>query len=91
VPEEAPTPPPAIQKEVTVLASEEALPIVRRLEARLGYAVSLRQRQDIGAGIPTLTDEELESVLERIAQATSAKVMLTVDASGVQVIPFDEA
>lgn len=91
VPEEAPTPPPTIQKEVTVLATDEALPIVRRLEARLGYAVSLRQRQDAGAGIPILTDEELESVLERIAQAPSAKVMLTIDASGVQVIPFDEA
>jgi len=91
VPEEAPIPPPAIQKEVTVLATEGALPIVRMLEARLGYAVSLRQRQDAGVGIPTLTDEEMESVLERIAQAASAKVMLTIDASGVQVIPFDEA
>ena len=86
---EVPTLPP-VRKRVIALAPEEALPLVRRLESHLGYPVSLWRRLDPQAGVPDLTDEELEATRERIAQAPGDRVLLTIDASGVHLVPFDE-
>ncbi len=89
-PLEAAAPPTIARKRVTILAPEQALPLVRRLESELGYPVSLWRRLDGDIGVPSLTDEELRQVQESIAQAPGQQVLLTVDASGLHVVPYSE-
>ena len=79
-----------VRKAVIALATEAARPLVRRLEAQLGIPVRLWQRLDPDAEVPTLTDEELRVTQERIAEAPGDRVLLTIDASGVRVVPYRE-
>ena len=79
-----------VRKVVIALATEAARPLVRRLEAQLGIPVRLWQRLDPDAEVPTLTDEELRVTQERIAEAPGDRVLLTIDASGVRVVPYRE-
>ena len=79
-----------VRKAVIALATEAARPLVRRLEAQLGIPVRLWQRLDPDAEVPTLTDEDLRVTQERIAEAPGDRVLLTIDASGVRVVPYRE-
>ena len=80
-----------VRKTVIALATEEALPLLRRLEARLGAPLRSWHRLDQDIDVPTLTDEELTAIRERIAEAPGDRVLLTIDSSGVQVVPYREA
>jgi len=79
-----------VRKAVIALATEAAQPLLRRLEAQLGIPVRLWQRLDPDAEVPTLSDEELRVTQERIAEAPGDRVLLTIDASGVRVVPYRE-
>jgi hypothetical protein len=72
------------------MATEAAQPLVRRLEAQLSINVRLWQTLDHDAEVPTLTDEDLRAIQERIAEAPGDRVLLTIDASGVSVVPYRE-
>ena len=89
--EEEPTEAIAVRKAVIALAADAAQPLVRRLELQLGFPIRLWRRLDAGVGVPTLTDEEMSATRERIAQAPGERVVLTIDASGVQVVPYQES
>jgi len=56
----------------------------------LGINVRLWQTLDPDAEVPTVTDEELRAIHERIAEAPGDRVLLTIDASGVRVVPYRE-
>ena len=88
--EELPVTPPPVRKVVIVLATEAAEPLVEQLESRLGYPIQLWRRLDIEAGAPAITEEEISITQQRIAQAPGDRVLLTIDASGVQVVPYEE-
>lgn len=86
---EGPGAPPVV-KAIISLASEAAQPQVRQLEARLGYSIRRWQRLDSPSGAPSLSEDELNAIGERIAQAPGNRVLLSIDASGVRVIPYQE-
>lgn len=79
-----------VRKAVIAMATEAAQPLVRRLEAQLSINVRLWQTLDHDAEVPTLTDEDLRAIQERIAEAPGDRVLLTIDASGVSVVPYRE-
>ncbi len=79
------------RKTVVALISEAGLPFVRALETRLGYPVRRWVRADSGAGAPQVTDEALAEAERRIAEAEGDRVLLTVDASGVEALAYREA
>ena len=79
-----------VRKAVTALATEAAQPLLRRMEAQFGVPVRLWQRLDPDAEVPSLTDEELRATRERIAEAPGDRVLLTIDAAGVRVVPYRE-
>jgi hypothetical protein len=60
------------------------------LEAQLGIHVRLWQTLDSDAEVPTLTDEAIRAIQVRIAEAPGDRVLLTIDASGVRVVPYRE-
>ena len=88
--EEPSTGTPPVQKALIALATEAARPLVRRMEAQFGIPIRLWQWLDPGTEVPTLTDEELRATQQRIAQAPGDRVLLTIDASGVRVVPYRE-
>ena len=88
--EEAPAVAPRVRKVVIALASEAAQPFVRQLEARLGIPIRFWQRLDPDVGAPAGTEEELSETQGRIAEAPGDRILLTVDASGVRVVPYRE-
>lgn len=87
---EPPIPTPPVGKAVIALATEAARPLLRRMEAQLGVPIRLWQWLDPYDQIPTLSDEELAETRERIAQAPGDRVLLTIDAFGVRVLPYRE-
>ncbi len=93
-PEEEPERPQPAQavpgKTVIAVAAAAAQPLLSRLEERLGIPVRVWQRLDQEAGVPELSEEELEDARERISAAPGDRVLLTIDASGVGVVPYRE-
>ncbi|PKB83282.1 MAG: hypothetical protein BZY88_02195 [SAR202 cluster bacterium Io17-Chloro-G9] len=79
-----------VGKAVIALASEAAQPLLLRMEAQLGVPVRLWRRLDSDDQVPTLSDEELAATRERIAHAPGDRVLLTIDASGMRVVPYRE-
>ena len=79
-----------VRKAVIALATEAAQPLLRRMEAQFEVPVRLWQRLDPDTEVPSLTDEELRATQERIAEAPGDRVLLTIDASGVRVVPYRE-
>ena len=88
--EEAATAAPAVRKFIISLASEAAQPQVRQLESRLGVSIRRWQPLDSDPGVPSLSEEELSAIGERIAEAPGDRVLLTWDASGIRVVPYWE-
>ena len=79
---------PAPPKSVTALVAERDMPLVRRLEARLGYGVQVWQRTEAHSLAPALSDEQLAETEQRILDAESSHVLLLVDAEGIRVVPY---
>ncbi|MEX1252725.1 MAG: DUF5671 domain-containing protein [Dehalococcoidia bacterium] len=75
-------------KSVTLLIAAEGLAFVPRLEAALGTRVRVLDRADPGTGVPVLSDEDIERLKQRIAEAPGSQVLLVADAAGVQVFSY---
>ena len=88
--ETAPAPSAPVRKAVIAVATEAARPLILQIEARLGSPIRLWQRLDPDAGIPDLSDEDLDTTRDRISAAPGNRVLLTLDASGVAVVPYRE-
>ena len=82
---------PRIQKNVIVVASSAARPAISQLEERLGSPIRFWQRLDAGETVPSLTEEQVDGISRRIADAPGDRVLLTLDASGITVVPYREA
>ncbi|MSQ16340.1 MAG: hypothetical protein EXR54_02040 [Dehalococcoidia bacterium] len=76
-------------KGITALASEPAQALVQQLQSCLGVNILVWRRLD-GGEPPNLTEVELDAVRQRIIETPGDRVLLTIDASGVQVIPYRE-
>ncbi|PKB64366.1 MAG: hypothetical protein BZY80_02925 [SAR202 cluster bacterium Io17-Chloro-G2] len=81
---------PRMLKNVIAVASGAAQPMIRRLEANLGAPIRLWQRLDAGEPVPSLTEEQLTDARRRIIEAPGDRVLLTLDASGITVMPYRE-
>ena len=81
---------PPTRKAVIAVATEAARPLILQIEARLGFPIRLWQRLDPGAGVPDLSDEDLDTTRDSISAAPGDRVLLTLDASGVKIVPFRE-
>jgi len=87
---EAAEPARPIVKHVTVLVATQALPVVPKLEALLGYSVSVWTRAGGGDGEAVATDEQLRAAAAAISAAAAGHVLVIVDAWGAQVLPYEE-
>ena len=89
-PEPAPTTPVQPRKLVVAVATQAAQPLISQIELRLGYPVRVWQRLDPEAGAPQLNDDQLDATRDRITAAPGEQVLITLDASGVNVVPYRE-
>ena len=81
-PERAPA---AVAKQVTAAASPQAAALVDAIATAIGTGITTWERQD-DAGAPELDAEAIEAIAERIRSAPGVRVLLVIDADGVQVI-----
>jgi hypothetical protein len=79
---------PAPAKSVTLLIASDGRAYAAQLEAVLGARVRVLDRADPGIGVPVLSDEDIERLKQRIAEAPGSQVLLVADASGVQVYSY---
>ncbi|MBI4281868.1 MAG: hypothetical protein HY672_00045 [Chloroflexi bacterium] len=77
-----------LRKSVTVLVAEEDMPLVRRLEARLGYDVQVWRRTEGRSLAPALSDDRLAETAQQVLDADSQHIFLLVDAAGIHVVPY---
>ena len=89
-PEPAPEIPVQPRKLVIAVATQAAQPLISQIEARLGFPIRVWQRLDPEAGEPQLNDEQLDATRDRISAAPGDRVLITLDANGVGVVPFKE-
>ena len=78
-----------MQREVTVLAGEQASDLVSMIEEKLGFSVRRlqyfsRETEDI----PVLSDEELDRLISDVQAASTIKVMLVLAGGKVIVLPY---
>jgi hypothetical protein len=76
-----------VRKRVTVLAPAGAAELSNRLESLLGQQVTIWTVVAEQAA-PTLSDEQVSEIAERIAAAPVASVLVTVDETGAHVTPY---
>ena len=81
-----PEPSVRVRKQVTVVATSAARPIIDALEAKAGIRFTVWERRD-DAGVPVVTDERSDALVSSIADAPGQRVLLLIDATGVHVIP----
>ena len=77
------------RKGVSVLVAEAGDPLVRNLEAALGYRVDVLTWADPDAVQAELGDADLQSLVERITSSQGRSVLLIPEAAGVRVISHD--
>ncbi len=79
---------PARAKSVTLLIAPGGRTYAVQLEAVLGTSVRVLDRADPGVGVPGVSEEDLQRVKQRIADAPGGQVLLVADSSGVQVYSY---
>lgn len=87
--EESPAEVAPVAKEMIAVAAQTAQGLVARLESQLGVPIRVWRRLDV-AEAPTVTEEELLAIRQRVIDAPGDRVLLTIDASGVRVLPYRE-
>ena len=78
-----------IRKGVSVLVAEAGDPLVRKLEAALGYKVDVLTWADPDAVQAEPGDADLQSLVQRITTSEGRSVLLIPEAAGVRVISHD--
>lgn len=78
------------RKRVVTLVPDGAQEVVARMEMRLGYRVDVWRRLEAPEGLPAVTDDDLAAVTARISEATGERVLVTLDAAGLHVTPYEE-
>jgi len=79
---------PGPRKPVTVLVAEGSEDLINQLEATFKRKARVLQRADSGVGVPELSASDLEDLEQRISQAAGSRVLLVVDATGIQVYSY---
>ena len=74
-----------VAKQITAAAGPRAAALVEAIAAAIGTGVTTWERQD-DAGAPQLDAAAIEAIAERIRAAPGERVLLVIDAGGVQVI-----
>ncbi|MCH7837161.1 MAG: hypothetical protein IIC26_01485 [Chloroflexi bacterium] len=80
--------PAAPRKSVTVLVGAGGGALVSQLEASLGGKVRVLRCVDANVGVPELSAEEIQDIERRVTDAEGSRVLLIVDAAGVQVYSY---
>ena len=80
-----------VLKNITALVPDAAQPAIRRLEVSLGSAIHIWKRLDLAETIRGLTEEELDDARRRIADAPGDQILLTIDDSGIVVVPYRDS
>lgn len=84
---EEPSGPVPLGKSVTALVSADATGLVDTLERALGTSIERRIRAD-AAGAPSLSDDEVAAMAERIRSAPGSEIVLVVERDGVRIVPL---
>ena len=82
---------PKVLKHITALIPDSDQPAIRRLEEGLGYAIRTWKRLDGAETIGGLTEEELDNARRRIADAPGDQILVSIDASGITVVPYRDS
>ena len=72
---------------LTVAGVESTRPLARAIAERSGAHLTFWVRSD-DAGAPTLTDEQVSETAVQVSNVSGDNVLITMDRSGVQVIPL---
>jgi hypothetical protein len=81
------TPPPP-RAAVVAIATTSNLPLVQRLEGRLGRSITVWRRDGDPSEAITLSDEALDAATARIDATPAPGVMVLLDRDGFQVVPY---
>jgi hypothetical protein len=79
------------RKDVTLVASENAISTADRLEALLGQRVRVWQRIDPDTAAPAVTDEQIRDIAARVSAVPGDRVLVVMGPDDIAVIPFHEA
>jgi hypothetical protein len=80
--------PPARQKSVTVLMPEGGTALLTQIERTLGGKVSVLHRLNGSEAVSELSAGDLRAIARQVSQARGSRVLLVVEASGVQVYAY---
>jgi hypothetical protein len=79
------------KRDITILADDRAGDLAVRLENKLGYKThTLYLVGQTGAGLPALTGEEIERLVNEIQSAAAGKIMLVMLEGRITVMPYRE-
>jgi hypothetical protein len=78
----------ARQKSVTVLMPEDGTVLLAQIERALGGKVRVLHRLNRSEAISELSAGDLRVIARQVSQATGSRVLLLVEASGVQVYAY---
>ena len=77
------------RKAVTIIASEQMMELVSKIEERLGTRVHLlRHLEEIPSTTRSISDAKLDKLVDEIREAPGDKVILVVVGSKVMVLPY---
>jgi hypothetical protein len=77
------------KRDVTILADDRGGDLAVRLENKLGYKThTLSLVGQTGAGLPALSDEEIERLVNEIQSAPAGKIMLVMLEGRITVLPY---
>jgi hypothetical protein len=77
------------RKQVSVLAQDGSQEFVRAIEDVLGYSIEVLRWVDAEAVMPTLTQETLLDLADRVTDTTGASVLVVPDGAGVRVLSYN--
>ena len=79
------------RKSVTILASEQMMELVSKIEERLGSRIHLlRHLEETPVTTRSMSDTKLDKLVDEIREAPGDKVMLVITGSKVMVLPYDK-
>jgi len=78
-----------VRKDVSILVNSGGEGFVRSLEGALGYRVTTLRWADPDASLPALSDDDSQSLAQRVTDASGNRVLLIPNGTGVRVLSYN--
>ena len=85
-PDDVPEPPPIVRKRVTLLTAPGGEDAARRIEAALGYRITVAAWRDSDATAPALDEAQAASIVDRVSAAPGENVILVPELDGLRIV-----